>query len=190
MDIDLDWDNTILPTTFYTKKNINSLSDQIKIVFVILPNYKHLFCKMVNFNIRCLLTIYRILNKKWLFFPFRLISRIRNIHDWKIHQKLPDKKCILHPFWIFNYTIKSKTTKFWTMGEKIFAKEFSNNGKVNRNDFYCKNRLLSFVQMIILSNVNTKAMIKTFQLECKNICVIDLRLWGIESNPKKGKGNL
>ena len=45
-------------------------------------------------------------------------------------------------------------------------KKFSNNEKLNRNDFYCKNRLLSFVQMIILSNVNTKGMTKTFQLEC------------------------
>ena len=41
----------------------------------------------------------------------------------------------------------------------IFANKFSNNGKVNRNDLYCKKRLVSFVQMIILSNVNTKAMI-------------------------------
>ena len=53
MDIDLDWDNTILPTIFYTQKNKNvePLSDQIETFFVILPNYKHLFCQTFNFTL-------------------------------------------------------------------------------------------------------------------------------------------
>ena len=85
MDIDLDWDNTILPTIFYTQKNKNvePLSDQIETFFVILPNYKHLFCQMFNFNIRCLLTIYRILHKRNSFFSnAKAKLKWNSYHSW------------------------------------------------------------------------------------------------------------
>ena len=88
MDIDLDWDNTILPTIFYTQKKtkmliVEPLSDQIETFFVILPNYKHLFCQMFNFNIRCLLTIYRILHKRNIFFQM-LNAKLqwKSKHSW------------------------------------------------------------------------------------------------------------
>lgn len=53
MDIDLDWDNIAYTTIFYTKNtsNVEPLSGQIETFFVILPNYKHLFCQMFNFTL-------------------------------------------------------------------------------------------------------------------------------------------